>query len=209
MTDKTKEALKLALEALESDPISHAGLVNTKKAITAIREALAEESSGTEQPDMNLNCKSVQARLATSWGYVKAEQPAQPQTDQSVTPEYLEWLDSIQPRHGVGGNEAWNAGVAWAKAQPQQEPVAFYVYKPTLPRGNLGSVSDGDLPWVYDQDPSSGFNARMLVMPITSPPASKPWVGLTDEEVMVIAFDFDVPSLVVRTVESKLKEKNA
>ena len=28
----------------------------------------------TPQPDMNLNCKSVQKRLATVWGYVKAEQ---------------------------------------------------------------------------------------------------------------------------------------
>ena len=34
------------------------------------------------------------------------------------------------------------------------------------------------------------------------------WVGLTDEEVMDIAFNFDVPSLVVRTVEFKLKQKN-
>ena len=34
------------------------------------------------------------------------------------------------------------------------------------------------------------------------------WVGLTDEEVMEIAFNFDVPSLVVRTVEFKLKQKN-
>ena len=34
------------------------------------------------------------------------------------------------------------------------------------------------------------------------------WVGLTDEEVMEIAFNFDVPSLVVRTVEAKLKERN-
>ena len=36
----------------------------------------------------------------------------------------------------------------------------------------------------------------------------RPWVGLTDGEVMDIAFNFDVPSLVVRTVEAKLKEKN-
>ena len=35
-------ALKLALEALEGNPISHAGLVNTKQAITAIKEALAQ-----------------------------------------------------------------------------------------------------------------------------------------------------------------------
>jgi hypothetical protein len=38
--------------------------------------------------------------------------------------------------------------------------------------------------------------------------AQRQWVGLTDEEVMEIAFNFDVPSLVVRTVEAKLKEKN-
>jgi hypothetical protein len=35
-----KEAVKLALEALESDPISHAGLVSRKQAITALRQAL-------------------------------------------------------------------------------------------------------------------------------------------------------------------------
>ena len=39
-------------------------------------------------------------------------------------------------------------------------------------------------------------------------PPQRTWVGLTDEEVMAIAFNFDVPSLVVRTVEAKLKEKN-
>ena len=65
-------------------------------------------------------------------------------------------------------------------AQPEQEPVAFYVYKPTLPRGNLGNVSDSNLPWVYDQDPSSGYSARMLVY--TTPP-QRTWVGLTDEEI--------------------------
>lgn len=40
------------------------------------------------------------------------------------------------------------------------------------------------------------------------PPASKPWMGLTDEEVMEMAFNFDVPSLVIRTAEAKLREKN-
>ena len=88
----------------------------------------------------------------------------------------------------------------------------FYVYKPTLPRGNLGAVADGDLPWVYDQDPSSGFSARMLVTP------AREWVGLTDEEIMAIGrelglkcrlggnsnIDFDY----ARAIEAKLREKN-
>ena len=67
---------------------------------------------------------------------------------------------------------------AEGERQPEQEPVAFYVYKPTLPRGHLGNVSDGDLPWVYDQDPSSGYSARMLVY--TTPPQRKP---LTDAQI--------------------------
>ena len=38
-----REAMQLALEALESDPISHAGLVSRKQAITALRQALETE----------------------------------------------------------------------------------------------------------------------------------------------------------------------
>ena len=36
----SREAMQMALEALESDPISHAGLVSRKQAITALRQAL-------------------------------------------------------------------------------------------------------------------------------------------------------------------------
>ena len=36
----SREAMQMALEALESDPISHAGLVNRKQAITILRQAL-------------------------------------------------------------------------------------------------------------------------------------------------------------------------
>lgn len=35
--------------------------------------------------------------------------------DQSCTPAFLHWLDTIAPREGVGANEAWNAGVEWQK----------------------------------------------------------------------------------------------
>ncbi len=37
--------------------------------------------------------------------------------DQSCTPEFFRWLDTMTPRSGVGANEAWNAGVAWQKTQ--------------------------------------------------------------------------------------------
>ena len=38
----SREAMQMALEALESDPISHAGLVSRKQAITALRQALVD-----------------------------------------------------------------------------------------------------------------------------------------------------------------------
>ena len=39
----SREAMQMALEALESDPLSHAGLVNRKQAIAALRQALETE----------------------------------------------------------------------------------------------------------------------------------------------------------------------
>ena len=39
----SREVMQMALEALESDPISHAGIVSRKQAITALRQALKTE----------------------------------------------------------------------------------------------------------------------------------------------------------------------
>ena len=50
--------------------------------------------------------------------------------------------------------------------QEQGEPVAFKIYKPTPPRHATPNVRDADLPWVYDQDPSSGNVASMWVTPV-------------------------------------------
>ena len=44
----SRKAMQVALEALESDPISHAGLVNRKQAITALRQALETEQEPFE-----------------------------------------------------------------------------------------------------------------------------------------------------------------
>ncbi len=43
--------------------------------------------------------------------------------DQSVTAEYIEWLKTESRSAGVAGNEAWNAGVAWARANPPPAPA--------------------------------------------------------------------------------------
>jgi hypothetical protein len=50
--------------------------------------------------------------------------------------------------------------------QEQGELVAFKIYKPTPPRHAITNVRDAELPWVYDQDPSSGNVASMWVTPV-------------------------------------------
>lgn len=72
----------------------------------------------------------------------------------------------------------------WPKAaQPEQEPVAmkFKIYKPTVPDPVRQDINNALLPWVYDQDRSSGFDASMWVTPVaTLTPQRKP---LTDEQI--------------------------
>ena len=103
---KEREALKLALEALEEvvkwyqvrdkndEPLpvhnQNPEIKASIEAFTAIKEALAQpnyravktyhqgEPVYVAQPEQNLNCKSVQARLATAWGYVKAQPEQEP-----------------------------------------------------------------------------------------------------------------------------------
>jgi hypothetical protein len=184
---KEREALKLALEALEAK--GDAWIVLERKAKAAIKEALA-------QPEQKVDWEKLY-RLE-----VKKKEALAAKYERDIKP-----LTKIVPM-----------------AQPEQEPVALYVYKPTLPRGHLGNVSDGDLPWVYDQDPSSGYSARMLVY--TAPPqhtlmaqhykelyeeikAQRTWVGLTDDEklhIEIMGGKSDV--MLAEMVEAKLKEKN-
>jgi hypothetical protein len=107
------EALTLALEALEclkrdfdADQFEW-GIAD--EAITDIKEALA-------QPEQNLSCKSTQARLATSWGYVKA-QPA------PVPPPWWPAIENILNEYGLQAID-FVADFKQALAQQEQEPVA-------------------------------------------------------------------------------------
>jgi len=61
---------------------------------------------------------------------------------------------------------AYFAELVAAKEREQSEPVAFKIYKPTPLRHATPNVQDAELPWVYDQDPSSGNVASMWVTPV-------------------------------------------
>jgi len=96
-----------------------------------------------------------------------------------------------------------------AEKQEQGEPVAFKIYKPTPPRHAIPNVRDAELPWVYDQDPSSGNVASMWVTPVKATPPQRQWIGLTDEERIDIAYDAKRDEVMaVKLTEAKLRSKN-
>ena len=65
----SREAMQIALEALESDPISHAGLVSRKQAITALRQALETEREwvGLTDEEILAELPVTTSRPATSF----------------------------------------------------------------------------------------------------------------------------------------------
>jgi hypothetical protein len=65
MTDR--ELMQQVLEALESDPISHAGLVSRKQAITALRQALETEREWVGLTDQEINSVCYKRDWTAPW----------------------------------------------------------------------------------------------------------------------------------------------
>ena len=173
--NKQQEALKLALEALEylRKPIAQGWEAETQQekrdqAITAIREALAE-------------------------------QPAQePVATFKWLPEGATHLGRISVRVCAGGSLAMQTHAF------KYDNGVLKVY-----------VTDNDNEYPGWRDAKNVFfHLNFPVIPLyTSPPASKPWVGLSTIELDEI----DAPirerghatiAEIYRAIESKLREKN-
>jgi hypothetical protein len=102
----------------------------------------------------------------------------------------IEMIDAILKEHPA------------AQPAPVQEPVAFKIYKPTLPQGAVPNVLGAKLPWVYDQDPSSGNVASMWVTPVkATPPAQPAPVPLTDAQINTIRFSISTKAVTQRDFE--------
>lgn len=65
----------------------------------------------TNAPD-DLGTKIAKAFFKQRWD----EAAQRKGTDQAVTPEYLDWLQTQARREGFAGNEVWNAAAAWARS---------------------------------------------------------------------------------------------
>ena len=63
----SREAMQLALGALESDPISHAGLVSRKQAITSLRQALETEREWVGLTDKEINSVRYSRDWTAPW----------------------------------------------------------------------------------------------------------------------------------------------
>ena len=120
------EALKLAMEAMEIT-----GGFDIE--INVIKEALADTSP-------NFNCKSVQARLATAWGYVKA-QPEQ------ETPKG--WKSEIWKSVKQQEQESVTWGVDWGKAG--DIPCVSIIKR--VPNGSIEVMAVEYAPYSYTTPP--------------------------------------------------------
>ncbi len=63
----SRKAMQVALEALESDPISHAGLVSRKQAITSLRQALETEREWVGLTDEEINSVRYKKDWTAPW----------------------------------------------------------------------------------------------------------------------------------------------
>lgn len=93
-------------------------------------------------------------------------------------------------------------------AQPQQEPVAWMIWThgPVLVFMNKDEAN-----LEFDRlNHTYPAPTRMLVPLYTSPPASKPWVELSKDDIWEISCqtERDDHDEVIRLVTAKLKEKN-
>ena len=257
MTEKQEAALRQALEALESCEMSNYGrdwvwpatahetaMKNVKEAITALREALAEQPAQQQEPvvwmyqNKSTHEVSFQKHMRSfvdhgAWYEVPlyseplANQEKTSGSPKPAKPEALRLAELFEVAANAApeGDEGWlktaaelrrmhdllgkaNAlcriraeEIERLKAQPAQEPVAWADLNALTEQFN--SVNCGTayrLP---------GENRHPLY---TSPPASKPWVGLTQQDID-IAFDDTQEgggfNEFARALEAKLREKNA
>ena len=182
------EALRMALEALEADPLEMVADVDghmvflKDKAITAIKEALA-------QPEQDNTYAYASSLAKTIWQkhYIK-ESPKFALLD--TTEGVLTQIDNM------------TCGLVREKpAQPEQEPLAW--------------ISTGPARMIHWTADKPAYCDDWV--PLYTTPPQRTWVGLTKEEIAEFDTWHDNreeevgwcnPSEIVAYIEAKLKDKN-
>jgi hypothetical protein len=166
-------------------------------------------------PSPNFNCKSVQARLATAWGYVKAQPEQEPVAwyrDEDGIRIYYEtkcWDDAIPLYTAPQPWEKFcDSNCVWTDHHPdcklaQPESVACVTYKEVA--DTMNGLWGGTL---VQRQIAEELENTMLY---TTPPQRKP---LSDEEIDELRSGYQsgrIGSFVslARAIEAKLKAKNS
>jgi len=227
---KKDQAMKLALEALEDARTFTGAWPTGAKAITAIREALAEQPAQQEpfgyfkaEPFGWTDCAETDEGAIALYERPQPAQQQEPVAHCEAGPEHcpvcLAETRSLALAAAVGYIQRNTPKLvseeicrALEKISPpaskpeQQEPVAWRVKVETKLRD--GSV---DVGYQLRNGRLSEYDEPLY----TSPPANKPWVGLTLEEIDIEWGLFMsgqgsgyIPDFV-HAIEARLKEKNA
>jgi len=177
-----------------------------RQALEALQD-IKDDCSGCEFEWSNDYPLQAKAKLALEEALAKQEQDEKRKLLPRCFADY-------QPNHTHDRKCEWCAVNTECQTgeQPKQEqgePVAFKIYLPKTPRQD---VNHGLLPWVYDQDPSSGNVASMWVTPVKNTPQQRTWVGMTEQEQGAIMEDLNAHGTrlyeFAAAIEAKLKEKN-
>lgn len=178
------EAMQMALEALEFEASGWEDVPPiTREAITALRQALSEQPAHQEVDWEKLYRLEVKKKEALA---AKYERDIKPLT------KIVPMTQPAQQQKPVGDDRVMTV----VYRNVQKEDAQSFTDHPK-------AVWFGWCHAPYQRD-----DARFkLEKAITSPPASKPWVGLTDDEIME-PWPFENRIAFARWLESKLKEKN-
>ena len=208
----SKEAMKLALEALERYQVKRQDFDRFADEITALREALAEQPRG----EATLAQQEPVAWLVECGG-------------DSALVRHTEKFPGI-----FAGNEFTKRPLVFCDTSPsaqQQEPVGTYgeIFESMRSLLRSGKQADQqiymamqDKP-LYTSPPAQQEPVPSIIQMLghcpecgakahhfTSPPAQRTWVGLTDEEIDKTHETkvWDARRSYARAIEAKLKEKN-
>ena len=175
----SREVMQMALEALESDPISHAGLVSRKQAITALRQALE-----TEQEPLYWN-------VADGWVTADPAEVGEVQA-QSELRRLHERCEQWRDIHDavVADSDKVYALLRQALEALDSDNPDIQLRAATYLRQAL--VDADDIPEKRVDEKAKREHE---------------WVGLTDEEIME-PWPFENRIAFARWLESKIKEKN-
>lgn len=189
MTDLRKAA-EMALEALEMHVLGFDGVRKMELAIESLEAALAQSEQDSKQ-EHESRITALEVRVS------KLENPITDHEKQLMAGQrsLLRTTSVSKPEPVVEpANSATNFVESKHLAQPEQEPVA------AVELIEIGSEQVIAVAW-YDS------NAFKVGTKLYTAPPSKPWVSLTDEEIME-PWPFETRIELVRWIEAKLREKN-